>query len=88
MHVKPKDGEYEQVTAALKECGLDHFVAERCNQNTVGAYVREELSEDRGIPVELEAVLEINEVVDVRARSVAQHETTSGAAARNLRKDG
>jgi len=55
-----KDGDYERACRALREAGLDQYVQERFNTQSLSAYVREQarlLADDTAGPDEILAVL-------------------------------
>ena len=47
---RAKDGDKERAIAALREIGLEDFVAEGFNTNTISAWLREQVRDENEIP--------------------------------------
>lgn len=58
----------DQVIEGLRRAGLDHFVQDGYNSNTVSAWLRELESSEEPIPPALEGVLGSTEVYRIRTR--------------------
>ena len=70
LWAKPKNGDYEKACEALRKAGLDDFVRERFNTNTLSAYVRELRDNDQPLPESFVGVIEVSEVTKVITREV------------------
>lgn len=60
-----------EAMAALKEVGLDDLVKETCNAMTFSAWVREQPTDDQGMPIlppELDGRANVSERFDIRSR--------------------
>lgn len=61
-----KDG--HDLVAALRKVGLHHMVSEKCNTQTLSAYVREVERDEGQLPAELEAAVNLTERYSLRVR--------------------
>ena len=58
----------DKVAAALRDAGLDEYVKEDFNTNSISAYARELDETGEELPPELQEVLTVNEVFKVKTR--------------------
>ena len=65
LWARAKDKNYVAACAALKKCGLEGYVEERFNTNSISAYVRERDKANEPLPKELQDTLEISTEVSV-----------------------
>ncbi|HPH11488.1 MAG TPA: hypothetical protein PKW59_11525 [Thermotogota bacterium] len=68
LFVSPKDGDRPRLIAALKNTGLNEFVQENFNTNTLKAYVKEQRNNGFELPQELEDAMKITETFELRIR--------------------
>ena len=88
MILRPKRNEgveARDVVDALKTSGLATLVYETYNTNTLGAWAREELAENRPLPPALAACLSFTEDRTLRASKSTSRESRSSQAAATLR---
>lgn len=64
----PAGVEKAEVIEAMKDAGVDHFVREDFNTQTVSAWLRELEREGEEVPTELEGLLESSERYSLRVR--------------------
>jgi hypothetical protein len=85
---KAKGGDKDRVMRALKLSGMEYsgIVAEGYNSNTLSGLVRESLAQGREIPREIAAVIDIDERVELRARSNSMEPSKAELASKTLRK--
>ena len=68
LWARPAQGQTtQQLADALKSCGLQDFVHETCNLNTLSAYLRELERNGQPMPEDLVGILNLEEVFTVRA---------------------
>jgi hypothetical protein len=65
---RPLDGDYEHACDVLRAIGLEHFVKETCNVNTISAYVREQDELGGELPKAFTEAFKVDEEFQVRAR--------------------
>lgn len=68
LWAKAQNGDYEKACAALRAVGLDEYVNQRFNTNSISAWVREQEELGHEIPEELQEALDISEVFSLRTR--------------------
>lgn len=69
LWARPLDGDYERACKVLRDIGLDEYVKETVNVNSISAYVREQ--DDMGIelPERFMDGFRVDEVYQVRSKS-------------------
>jgi prefoldin subunit 5 len=65
---RPREGNYERACEVLKEIGLEQFVKETVNINTISAYVREQDELGGELPKRFDEAFKVDEDYQVRAR--------------------
>lgn len=68
LWASPEDG-YEKACSALRAAGLDEYVHERFNVNSLSSYVRELDEEEAPLPEEFEGAISVTEKYSLRTRN-------------------
>lgn len=66
--------DYASACEALRQAGLEHFVQERFNHNTVSAYFRDLDREGEAIPESLKEAFKLNEKFSLQIRIKGQND--------------
>lgn len=85
---KAKGGDKERVMRALKLAGPEYagIVMEGYNSNTLSGIIREGLANGQEVPPAIAAVIDIDERVELRARSNSMEPSRAELAGKTLRK--
>ena len=59
----------ETIVKALRDAGLEDFVSEGFNMQSISAFIREKVKNGESLPPQFNGVLEANEVFSVRSRA-------------------
>lgn len=68
LWARPLDGDYEKACKVLREVGLDEYVKETVNINSISAYVREQDEMGIELPEQFAEGFKVDEVYQVRSK--------------------
>jgi hypothetical protein len=71
LWARPKDGDYETAAAALAACGLNDFLKQSFNLNSISAYVREMDANGETLPEPIARAFDVAEVFTIQSRKGA-----------------